>query len=263
MPFVAISSRRIEFARAGASAPGHPTLVFLHEGLGSVAMWKDFPEAAAARAGCEAVVYSRPGYGLSDPVSGPRGVDFMHREALEVLPAFLDALGIERPILVGHSDGGSIALICAGARARPLAGVATLAAHVMVEGLTVASIAAARQAYRSGDLRARLARYHSDVDATFQGWTDIWLHPDFRSWSIEDLLPAIACPVLAIQGREDEYGTAAQLERIAAGVPGAEILELADCRHSPHRDQPEAVIAALAGFVERVVGQPGRGRAHS
>src|SRR5512147_2345586 len=126
MPFVAISSRRIEFARAGASAPGHPTLVFLHEGLGSVAMWKDFPEAAAARAGCEAVVSSRPGYGLSDSVSGPRGVDFMHREALEVLPAFLDALGIERPILVGHSDGGSIALICAGARARPLAGVATL-----------------------------------------------------------------------------------------------------------------------------------------
>jgi pimeloyl-ACP methyl ester carboxylesterase len=158
---------------------------------------------------------------------------------------------------VGHSDGGSIGLIHAGARVRPLAGLVTLAAHVMVEDLTVESIAAARRAFEEGELRGRLARHHDDVDATFRLWADVWLSPAFRRWSIEELLPRVGCPVLAIQGEDDEYGTRAQLERIARGVPDAEILELRDCRHSPHRDQPEAVLGAIEAFVDRVAeGKP-------
>lgn len=252
MPLVAVGPHRLEYQRIQAGDRGRPTLVFLHEGLGSLAMWRDFPERAAGRAGCDAVVYSRLGYGRSDPLPGPRQVDFMHREALESLPRLLDALGIERPVLVGHSDGGSIALICAGAGVRPLSGLVLMAAHVMVEDVTVESIAAARRAFETGDLRARLSRYHADVDATFQGWARIWLHPDFRRWSIEEVLPRVTCPVLAIQGEDDEYGTRAQLDRIAGAVPDAEILELKDCRHSPHRDQPEAVLAALEAFVDRI-----------
>lgn len=254
MPVITVDDRRLEVERIQAGEAGRPTLVFLHEGLGSLAMWKDFPEQAAGRCGCDAVVYSRLGYGASDPVRWPRQPDFMHREALEVLPRLLDGLVIQRPVLVGHSDGGSIALICAGAGARPLTGVVSMAAHVMVEDVTVESIAAARRAYEQGDLRARLARYHADVDATFRGWSDIWLRPDFRRWSIEEFLPRIACPVLAIQGEDDEYGTRAQLDRIAAAVPDAEVLELRDCRHSPHRDQPEAVLAAIEAFVDRIAG---------
>jgi len=252
MPFVTVASQRIEYQRIEVGGGGRPTLVFLHEGLGSLAMWKDFPELAAGRAGCDAVVYSRLGYGRSDPLPGPREVTFMHQEALESLPRLLDALGIDRPVLVGHSDGGSIALICAGAGVRPLAGLVLMAAHVMVEDVTVESIAAARRTYETGDLRSRLSRYHADVDATFLAWSGIWLHPDFRRWNIEEYLPRVACPVLAIQGENDEYGTRAQLERIGGAVRDVEILELKDCRHSPHRDQPEAVLAAIEAFVDRI-----------
>ena len=176
----------------------------------------------------------------------------MHDEALVVLPALLDALAIERPILVGHSDGGSIALIQAGSAIRPVAAVVTMAAHVLVEDISVASIAAAKIAFETTDLRAKLARYHADVDFAFWGWNRIWLDPDFRAWNIEAHLPGIACPVLAIQGEDDEYGTMEQMRRIGAQVRDVELVELEDCRHSPHKDQPEAVLDVITRFVDRV-----------
>jgi pimeloyl-ACP methyl ester carboxylesterase len=224
----------------------------LHEGLGSIAMWRDFPVRLAHATGCDAVVYSRFGHGNSDPLTAPRDVRYMHEEALKALPEFLDHLHIERPVLVGHSDGGSIALIHAGAGSRPVAAVVTLAAHVLVEDISVASIAAAKVAYATTDLREKLARYHADVDSAFLGWNRIWLDPEFRAWNIEEYLPHITCPVFAIQGEGDEYGTMKQMRRIGARVRNVELLELAACRHSPHKDQPDAVLAAIARFVARL-----------
>ncbi|HEY6003672.1 MAG TPA: alpha/beta hydrolase [Anaeromyxobacter sp.] len=255
MPFLVIDSHRLEYVRiAAADGPGRPPLVFLHEGLGSVAMWKDFPARVARATGCEAVVYSRYGYGQSDPIAAPRPVRYMHDEALVALPAFLEALEVERPILVGHSDGGSIALIHAGGSGRPVAGLVLLAPHVLVEDLSVASIAAAREAYEAGDLRPRLARHHADVDSAFRGWNDVWLHPDFRAWNIEEYLPRIDCPVLAIQGKQDPYGTMEQIRRIERAVKDVEVRELEKCGHSAHRDHPEAVIEAMVRFVGRAAG---------
>ena len=252
MPFVTVCSHRIEYERIGISRAHRPTLVFLHEGLGSIARWKDFPDRVAQATHCDAVVYSRHGYGNSDPLAEPRTVRYMHDEALIALPDFLDRLSIARPILIGHSDGGSIALIHAGAAARPVTAVITLAAHVMVEDVSVASITAAKTTYETTDLRARLARHHADADSAFLGWNRIWLAPEFRGWNIEETLPRIACPVLAIQGADDEYGTMEQMHRIGAKVADVELLELEDCRHSPHRDQPEAVLAAVTRFVDRI-----------
>jgi pimeloyl-ACP methyl ester carboxylesterase len=253
VPFVAVASHRIEYERLGTTRAGRPQLVFLHEGLGSVSMWRDFPGRVAQATGCGAVVASRHGYGRSDPLVAPRTARYMHDEALTALPEFLDTLAIDRPILVGHSDGGSIALILAGAGLRPLSAVVTLAAHVLVEDLTVASIAAAKTAYETTGLRAKLARHHADVDSAFLGWNRIWLAPQFRDWNIEEYLPRIQCPVLAIQGVDDEYGSMEQMRRIGAGVDDVELLTLERCRHSPHRDRPEAVLTALTGFVERVI----------
>ena len=252
MALVEAGSHRLEVVRIPAARPGRPELVFLHEGLGSVALWRDFPARVAAATGCAAVVYSRWGYGASDPLVGDRPVRFMHDEAMLALPELLDRLEVQRPVLVGHSDGGSIALIHAAAAGRPVAGLVVMAPHVMVEDLSVTSIAAARVAYETTDLRARLARYHQDVDGAFRGWNRVWLDPDFRSWSIEALLPAIGCPVLAIQGRQDEYGTLAQIEKIAAAVPGTELLALDGCGHSAHRDRPDLVLAAIERFVDRI-----------
>ena len=252
MAFTEAAGHRLEFERIDVGQTDRPTLVLLHEGLGSVAMWREFPGRLAHATGCNAVVYSRYGYGQSDPLRGDRDVRYMHDEALVALPQILDALSIERPILVGHSDGGSIALIHAGAGRRALTGVVTLAAHVLVEDISVASIAAAKTAYETTDLRAKLARYHGDVDSAFWGWNRIWLDPDFRAWNIEEFLPRITCPVLAIQGEDDEYGTMEQMRRIGARVPDAELLELEDCRHSPHRDQPDAVLEAITRFVDRI-----------
>jgi len=252
MPFVNIASRRLEYRRIGIARPARPTLVFLHEGLGSVAMWRDFPARVARATKLGAVVYSRLGYGKSEPLREPRTARYLHDEAEIVLPEFLDRLEIERPILIGHSDGGSIALIHAGIAARPPAAVVTLAAHVLVEDISVASIAAAREKFETTDVRAKLARHHADVDGVFWGWNRVWLSPEFRAWNIEEYLPRIQCPVLAIQGEDDEYGTMEQMRRIDAKVGDVRLLELPNCRHSAHKDQPDAVIDAIARFVASV-----------
>ena len=228
--------------------------MFLHEGLGSVAMWRDFPEKAARACGSAAVVYSRYGYGQSDVLREARGVDYMHVEALEVLPELLARLEVPDPVLVGHSDGGSIALIHAATR-DSVRGLVVMAPHVFVEDISVRSIAEAKTAFETTDLPQKLCRYHADAASTFRGWNDIWLHAEFRGWNIEEFLPRVRCPVLAIQGFDDEYGTMAQIEAIAkqAGGP-VEVLRLAQCRHSPHRDQPRVVIEAMSRFVDRLDG---------
>lgn len=232
-----------------------PLIVFLHEGLGSVSMWKDWPTRVCDEAGCRGLVYSRYGYGQSTarPLSEAWAPDFMHREAQEVLPALLEVLGVDarrdKPVLFGHSDGGSIALLYAAAYPDAVAGVVAAAPHLFVEDVSVTSIAQARTAYLESDLRARLARHHRDVDSAFWGWNDIWLNPEFRAWNIEDALERIACPVLAIQGVDDEYGTLQQVRAIGRRAPQTELLEIPDCGHSPHRDQPATVVQAVARFV--------------
>lgn len=247
-----VQGHRLEWARIPGSSPEAPELVFLHEGLGSVTLWRDFPARLVAATGHGALVYSRYGYGQSDPITEKRGIDFMHEEGLRALPELLDRLGIERPILVGHSDGASIALIHAGGAGRPLTGVVAMAPHVLVEDISIHSIEGAKRAYETTDLRDRLARHHADPDSAFRGWNDVWLDPEFRAWNIEEFLPRITVPILAIQGVDDEYGTMDQLERIARGAPEVEQLRLKDCRHSPHKDQPGAVIAAISAFVRRL-----------
>jgi pimeloyl-ACP methyl ester carboxylesterase len=252
MPFVEVAGRRIEYERIEVAPAGRPTLVFLHEGLGSLAMWRDFPGRVAHATGCNTLVYSRYGYGNSEALHENRTVRYMHDEALVALPDLLARTGVARPILVGHSDGASIALIHAGGTTLPVAGLILMAPHVMVEDISVTSIAAAKVTYETTDLRAKLGRYHADVDSAFWGWNRIWLDPEFRAWNIEEYLPRIACPVLAIQGEDDEYGTMEQLRRIGRAVPDADLVDLADCRHSPHKDQPEAVLEAITRFVDRI-----------
>jgi len=254
---LAVDGRNIECRFTGAPSPGRPTIVMLHEGLGSVSMWRDFPERLAAATQCRVLVYSRYGYGRSSVLATPRTPDYMHDEARVWLPKVLEHLEVRAPILFGHSDGASISLIYAALPTAAVSGVIALAPHVKVEDITVSSIAAARVAYETTDLRARLARYHDDVDATFWGWNRIWLDPAFRGWNIEELLPAIRAPVLAIQGLDDEYGTLEQVESIRRRRPGTEVLALSKCRHSPHRDQPDAVLAATSAFVMRVPALPG------
>lgn len=248
---------RIEHAWIGRERREAPVVVFLHEGLGSLAMWKDFPQRLCDAVGCRGLVYSRPGYGRSTPRARDEawGLDFMHRQAQQVLPALLAALDVDTtrdtPWLFGHSDGGSIALLHAAAFPDRVAGAIVLAPHILVEDLSVTSIAQAREAYRTTDLKARLAKYHDDPDSAFWGWNDIWLHPPFRQWSIEDEIAAITCPLLAVQGQDDEYGTLEQIRGIARRVPQTELLELPACGHSPHRDQPERLITAATRFITR------------
>ena len=246
---LSIESRaaRLEYEWVNRDHGGAPLIVFLHEGLGCVAMWRDFPPRLCDACGCRGLVYSRYGYGGSTPRSPGEGLpaDFLEREAREALPAFLRAAGAEaRPWLFGHSDGASIALLYAAAFPQALSGAVVLAPHIFVEDVTIAGIAAAKRVYEATDLRRRLARYHPDPDTVFAGWHERWLDPAFREWNIEALLPAIRRPVLAMQGFDDEYGTMAQLDGIKQHVPHAELLKLAGCGHSPHRDQPQAVIDA-------------------
>jgi pimeloyl-ACP methyl ester carboxylesterase len=248
---------RIEHQWLAPQRSSAPLVVFLHEGLGSAAMWKDFPQRLCDAAQCRGLVYSRPGYGRSTPRAAEEawGLDFMHRQAHEVLPALLQALGIDTatqpPWLFGHSDGASITLLFAAKYPAQLAGAIVLAPHIVVEDLSVASIESARQAYVETDLRQRLARYHDDPDSAFWGWNRIWLHPPFRDWSIEREIESIACPLLAVQGLDDEYGTLEQIRGIVRRVPHTELLELPDCGHSPQRDQPDALLEASVAFIAR------------
>ncbi len=248
-----VGGRRLEAAWWGPLPDAAPTLVLLHEGLGCVDMWRDLPGKLAAATGYGVLVYSRLGYGRSDPCPLPRPLTYMHDEALEVLPALLATARVRDCVLVGHSDGGSIALVYAGGtKAPPLRGVVTLAGHVFCEELSVTSIAAAKDAYEHDGLRERLARYHgSNVDCAFWGWNRAWLEPEFMRWNLESYLPDIDVPVLAVQGIDDEYGTGAQVDAIVAGA-GAESLLLENCGHSPQRDREQATIEAVAGFVRRL-----------
>lgn len=246
----------VEYRWLNAQLADAPIALFLHEGLGSVAMWKGWPQSLCDRLGMRGLVYSRPGYGRSTPRARDAQwpVDFMTHQAREVLPALLDALGLDaaeraRLWLIGHSDGGSIALLYAGAFPHALAGAVAIAPHVFVEDVSVESIAEARVAYETTDLRGRLARYHDDVDSAFYGWNDIWLAPAFRAWNIVDELDTIRCPLLAIQARDDHYGTLAQVETVVARVPGARLLTLERGGHSPHVGAPETLNEAIAGFV--------------
>ncbi len=231
-------------------AGDRPPLVFLHEGLGSIAQWRSFPADLRAALGAPAaLVYSRAGYGRSGPATSPRPVSYMHHEADVVLPALLADFGLEAPVLVGHSDGASIALLYAGG-SRPVTGLVLLAPHVFVEPVTLAAIEAAREAFATSDLRDRLAKYHDDPESTFRGWNDVWLSPGFRTWDIRDRLAAITSPILIVQGEQDPYGTTAQLDAVAEGAsaPVARAL-LPEVGHAPHLEAPEATLAAVTEFV--------------
>jgi pimeloyl-ACP methyl ester carboxylesterase len=253
---------RIEHQWHGRNDPercARPLMIFLHEGLGSTAMWRDFPGQLCRVLRMRGLVYSRPGYGRSTPRARDERwpVDFMHRQALAMLPAFLRAVGVdpqvERPWLFGHSDGGSIALLYAARFATVTAGLVLLAPHIVVEDISVLSIAQARRRYLSADalpdLRSRLARWHDDPDSAFWGWNDIWLDPHFRSWTIVPELSAIRAPVLAMQGLNDEYGTLEQIRGIARVLPETRLVELPECGHSPQRDQPQRVVEETQRFV--------------
>lgn len=240
------------------------TLVFLHEGLGSVALWRNWPAQLCERLGCRGLVYSRQGYGQSAPTPDVRGSsrqqngrrsgrllpDYMHHEALEVLPELLRALGIERPVLLGHSDGGTIALLHASHQ--PVAGCIVMAPHVMVEDISIEAITAAREAYVNGPLRQRLAPFHADVDCAFWQWNDVWLSEAFRNYDIRREIESIQAPLLAIQGEADPYGTMTQIDDIARAVPHAQLLKLPDCGHSPHKDQADQVAQAIEAFVAQL-----------
>ncbi len=273
--FVQVGGTRIEYAWVGEARQGSnhatrastptddtrmnipPLMVFLHEGLGSLALWKDFPTRLCGALGMQGLVYSRRGYGRSTPRAADEhwATDFMHRQAIDVLPAFLKAVGVDtarnRPWLFGHSDGASIALIHAAHHAQQVAGVVAMAPHVFVEDISIRSIRAAHQAYLEGGLRERLSRWHDEPDSAFFGWSQAWLDEAFLGWSLVSEIVAIDCPLLLIQGHQDEYGTMAQLDAIARAVPHAMRLALDACGHSPHRDHPEAVIAAVIDWVER------------
>ncbi len=228
--------------------PGaEPALVFLHEGLGSVGLWREFPGALAAATGRRALLYSRAGHGRSHVPDAPRTPRFMHEEALDMLPGLLERHGIEAPILVGHSDGGSIALIHASKH--PVTGLVLLAPHVFVEDVSLASIAEARDTFATTDLGERMARHHRDPEATFRLWNDIWLAPEFRDWNIEDVLGDVSAPVLAIQGEHDQYGTLAQIDAIEAGVAGPFARAVLDARHAPHLEAPDETLHAATAFV--------------
>ncbi|MGE5515735.1 MAG: alpha/beta fold hydrolase [Bacteroidota bacterium] len=256
MGFVDIDGVRLECRWAGARRDGAPVLVFLHEGLGSVSLWRDFPDQVAAATGLAAFVFSRQGYGGSSPIALPRPLDYLEREGRDVLPRVLDAAGIASAILIGHSDGASIALVHAALdRSGRVRAVAALAPHTFVEDVCLAAIAQVRESY-AASLRPRLERHHgANVDNAFYGWNDTWLHPGFKAMDLRPLLPAITVPALVIQGDDDEYASAAQVDEVVAGVGGAvRGLMLPACGHSPQRDQPAAVIAAIAELVRPLSG---------
>ncbi len=255
---VEIGGRRLEVVTYEQKANAVTTIVMLHEGLGSVALWKDVPAQLARRTGARVIAYSRYGYGASDVLREARDVRYMHHEGEVVLPALLRQLGVVRPVLFGHSDGASIALIYAGSRSGGVAGLVLEAPHVFVEDHSIHGISAAAHTYRTSDFSGKLGRYHADVERTFWGWNEIWLDPRFRSWNIEEYVARVRCPVLLVQGYDDEYGTQAQLRAIAARVLDTTTVMLENCGHSPHRDRPQATLDATAAFVTRFEGKAPR-----
>jgi pimeloyl-ACP methyl ester carboxylesterase len=253
MPFLNAAGHSLHYERIEGEA-GKPPLVFLHEGLGSIRQWRDFPAKLCAATGCAGFVYDRYGYGQSEVLAeARRTVRFMHDEGLIALPELLTAASLKNPILVGHSDGASIALIHAGA-GHAVRGVVAMAPHVFIEPICISSIRKATETFKTADLPARLGRYHKDARKTFYGWADVWLDPQFKGWDIRaDYLPGVRCPVLAIQGHDDEYGTMEQLEEIKRRVSGTcELMKLDGCGHAPFRDQPEAVLSRISSFVQNL-----------
>ena len=244
-----VDGRRLETISIEARRANIPTIVMLHEGLGSVAHWKDFPSQLADATGAGIFLYSRYGHGASDALQEPRTVSFMHHEAQVVLPEILRQAGIERPLLFGHSDGGSIAIIYAGTYPDSPAGLILEAPHIFVEELSIASIRRARETFTQTNLPQRLGQYHANVDTMFWGWNNIWLDPNFRHWNIESSLDPIRCPVLVLQGAQDEYGTLKQVETIKARIPSACTVILESCRHAPHWDQRKVTLSAVCDFM--------------
>jgi pimeloyl-ACP methyl ester carboxylesterase len=251
---VVAAGKRLEAIAYGPAPGSAPTIVMLHEGLGCVALWRDFPEKVAAATGRGVFAYSRAGYGRSDPVNLPRPLDYMSQEASLSLPQVLDAIGFRRGVLLGHSDGASIAAIYAGEHADArVEGLVLMAPHVFAEAPGLASIAEAKEAYTRGDLRARLRRYHIHVDSAFYGWNGAWLDPKFKAWNIESSVAGWRVPALLIQGADDQYGTIAQIRAIEKRSPApVQSLILDDCRHSPHVDRPQATLDAIAAFCRRL-----------
>jgi pimeloyl-ACP methyl ester carboxylesterase len=251
---VVADGKRLNAAAYGPPPDQAPTIIMLHEGLGCIALWRDFPAKLAATTGHGVFAYSRAGYGGSDPVDLPRPLDYMSREAKVSLPAVLEAIGLERGILLGHSDGASIAAIYAGEHADGrVKGLILMAPHVFTEEMGLASIAEARRAYEKGDLRAKLAKYHTHVDSAFCGWNEAWLNPGFKAWNIEDAVGRWRVPALLIQGEDDQYGTLAQIRAIEARSPApVTSLIVEGCRHSPQIDQPEATLDAIVRFCATV-----------
>lgn len=243
--------RTLEYACVGPPPDAAPTIALLHEGLGCVALWRDFPTQLANATGWGVVAWSRAGYGQSDSCPLPRPLDYQTREAMEVVPGVLDAIGVQRGVLVGHSDGATMAAVYVGQVHDPrIHGAVLMAPHFFAEGSGLAEIARARAAYETSDLRDKLARYHRDVDTAFRGWNDAWLDPGFRDWNVEEVLDTIDVPVLAIQGRQDQYGTLAQIDAIARRAPGrVETCVIEDCHHAPHLEAPEEVLSRVSEFL--------------
>lgn len=249
------AGKALEYAYCGGAGAREPVIVLLHEGLGCCAMWKEFPQQLSLACKLPVLSYSRAGYGRSEGIGLPRSVNYMHHEALETLPALLPASGISQVILVGHSDGASIATIHAGSSTSPgILGLVLMAPHFFVEDISVQSIAAARKAFDTGDLRQGLEKYHgTNTDEAFYGWNGAWLDPAFREWDITGYLKDIRVPVLGVQGVDDEYGTAAQLEALKDYCTApAETVLIKNCGHAPHRDQPEFTIKAIAKFIAQL-----------
>lgn len=251
-PFITVGGKRLEMRYAGTADA--PTLVLLHEGLGSAGLWRDFPERLAQATGFGVMAYSRAGYGQSDAADLPRPLDYMTREAVDVLPQVLDAAGVRRCLLLGHSDGATIAAIHAGTVSdMRVRGLILMAPHFFTEPVGLTEIARARDAYATGDLRARLARHHADPDNAFKGWNDAWLDPNFAAWNVADVIDYWRIPALVIQGRDDQYGTLAQVTEVETrAYAPVDVAVIDNCRHAPHLDQPDAVVAHVTEFCARL-----------
>lgn len=256
MPKITIQGKEIDFVRLkpSTSLASNDVIVMLHEGLGSISLWRDFPQQIADTTGHEVLVYSRYGYGDSEASTG-FPFNYMHDEGLKSLPELLDKLNIQQPILFGHSDGASITLIAAGGSKINPRGIIVMAPHVMVEPICFEAIANAQFSYKNTDLKEKLGKYHANVDSAFLGWSNAWLSPEFKHWNIEEYLPRISCPILAIQGYEDEYGTMAQIDKvveISSNANFIDTLKIENCRHSPHKDQTKIVLDQVNHFIKKL-----------